>query len=381
MKRILIILLCIVLLVFLIYKFSPVSPFTSIPKVTNPLVTPIPTPLVTGFDIQIIASGLDTPWALAFLPDGKLLITERPGRLRILAHGKLDPNPITISDVYENSEGGLLGLAVHPNFTTNHYIYLYQTYKNTKGIFNRVDRYVFENNTLSNKKTIIDDITASSNHDGGRLKFGPDGKLYITSGDAYNDKNGQDKNSLNGKILRINDDGSIPSDNPFGTAIWTYGHRNPEGLAFQPGTNSLFSSEHGPSAHDEINIIQKGNNYGWPVITGDQKQQGMITPIANSGLDTWAPAGATFYNGDKLGPDFQNTFLFTGLRSNTLWRIRLNSDNSVMKMDGLLQGQWGRMRDIIQSPDGYLYIANSNLDGRGNPTQGDDRILKIVPKM
>jgi len=376
-----ILLIVFILLLGVIYfstKSKSVAPLTNPPSIDNK--TQQTKPVSNDFKIEVIAQGLDTPWALAFAPDGRLFITERPGRVRIIKDGKLQNVKITIPGVYEQSESGLMGIAVHPDFDSNHYVYVYHTYRRNGTLLNRTLRFTEKNNSFTDQKIILDNIPGNTTHDGGRIKFGPDQKLYITVGDVQDRQSSQDKNILTGKILRINDDGSIPKDNPYNNAVWSYGHRNPQGLAWHPTTQELFSTEHGPSAHDEVNIIQKGANYGWPLTVGDQTRESMVTPIQESGINTWAPAGATFYSGNKLGKDFQNTFIFTGLRSNTLWRLKLNSDNkTVESMDGLLEGEWGRMRDVIEGPDGYLYIANSNQDGRGRPDQVDDRILILKP--
>jgi glucose/arabinose dehydrogenase len=247
-----------------------------------------------------------------------------------------------------------------------------------------VVRYVESNLTLSEDKVLIDKIPGGPFHDGGRLQFGPDGKLYISTGEAGNADLAQDKNSVAGKILRINSDGSIPEDNPFsGSPIYSYGHRNPQGLDWDESGN-LLATEHGPSgwrgvAHDEINVIVPGANYGWPDIIGSETMEGLVTPIMNTGDDTWAPSGAEFYDGNKI-PQWTGKFFVATLRGNHLHMIDFDIEkNKVLSHQKLFAGDFGRLRDVATGPDGYLYFLTSNQDGRGSPEINDDRILRIVP--
>jgi glucose/arabinose dehydrogenase len=232
-------------------------------------------------------------------------------------------------------------------------------------------------------KILVDGVTGAANHDGGRVRFGPDGKLYWTMGETQVRQLAQDLSSLNGKILRLNPDGTVPGDNPFANSlVYSYGHRNPQGLAWQPGTGRLYATEHGPSGEnglgqDEVNYVEAGKNYGWPVITGDETHEGMVSPIVQSGtLETWAPSGATFVQG---GP-WADSFLFVGLRGQTLYRMTLDKNNprKVLTFERLLAGQFGRLRDVMQGPDGAIYILTSNRDGRGRPSAEDDRLLRLV---
>ncbi|HWQ99627.1 MAG TPA: PQQ-dependent sugar dehydrogenase, partial [Candidatus Methylomirabilis sp.] len=204
--------------------------------------------------------------------------------------------------------------------------------------------------------------------------FGPDGKLYVTTGDAGRDRNAQDKTSLAGKILRLNDDGTVPDDNPFGTAVWSYGHRNPQGLVWDD-QGRLWATEHGRSGilsgFDELNLIEKGKNYGWPAIQGDDKKEGLVTPVINSGAnETWAPSGAVYVDGSVF---------FAGLRGETLYEARVNDTPVTLKKH--LVGQYGRLRAVVLGPDGDLYLTTSNLDGRGTPVTDDDRIVRINPRL
>lgn len=326
--------------------------------------------------ISIIAQDLEVPWGLAFLPDGKLLVTERPGRvLRIDGNGKkLEIASINVRAI---SESGLHGVAVDPNFNSNNYIYLYYTYSDDgDNTLNRVVRYRLENNSLWEDKIIVDRIPGAPNHDGGRIKFGPDGFLYITTGDAQEPSLSQDRNSLAGKILRVTRDGEPATGNPFSTRIYSYGHRNPQGITWDD-SGRLWETEHGrsPGGLDELNLIEPGKNYGWPTIQGDEVRSGMITPIVNSGSNnTWAPAGAAFFNGStKLTTG--GSIFFAGLRGSALYEYKIGEG----KLAEYLKNQYGRLRDVVLGPDNMLYITTSNRDGRGNPREGDDKIIRIDP--
>lgn len=322
----------------------------------------------TKADIEVVAKNLEIPWEVAFLPGGEILLTERPGRL--LKIGR-DRKIIVVSGVRHVGEGGLLGLILHPDFKTNNFIYLYFTTEENGRLVNRVERYKLQNNTLTDRKMIIGGILGSSNHDGGRLAFGPDGYLYATTGDAERPNLAQDKNSLNGKTLRVAPDGSIPKDNPFGNAVYSYGHRNVQGLTWDK-QGRLFATEHGQSRLDELNLIEKGKNYGWPVTQGDEQRQDMIAPIINSGPDeTWAPSGAAFING---------SIFFAGLRGETLYEAAIENGN-VETLKKHLQGEYGRLRTVVLGPDGFLYITTSNRDGRGTPQKDDDKLIRLNPKI
>jgi len=318
--------------------------------------------------IEIIADNLQIPWEIVFLPDGDLLVTERPGTLKII--GK-EGRVYTIDGVEHVGEGGLLGLVLHPQFQENHWIYLYFTTRNGESLTNRVERYRFKENRLSEKKSIIDNIPGASYHDGGRITFGPDGYLYITTGDAGSSNLAQDINSLAGKILRLKDDGSIPPDNPFGNAVYSYGHRNSQGLAWDD-QGQLWATEHGRSGIDELNLIEKGKNYGWPIIQGDETRVGMESPVAQSGSnETWAPAGLAFWD---------NSLFFGGLRGEALYEAKIINDKQVDLIIHF-RNEFGRIRAVILGPDGYLYITTSNTDGRGDPYPNDDKIIRINPSI
>jgi glucose/arabinose dehydrogenase len=335
--------------------------------------------------IETYITGLVAPWAIDFASDGRVFITERTGRIRVITGGRLQPRPWMTLDVAAVGEAGLLGLALDPHFDGNRYIYVAYTRRTASGrLENRLVRVREDPKTAVGvlDKVLIDNVPGASNHDGGRLKFGSDGKLYWTIGDAQEPPRAQNLSSLNGKILRLNPDGSIPADNPFpGSYVYSYGHRNPQGLAWQPGTARLYATEHGPSGlwnccQDELNNIEPGKNYGWPEITGEETHVGMITPLLQSGTsETWAPSGATFAS---RGP-WAGSLLFTGLRGQSLYRVQLDPKDprAVVNFERLLYQRFGRLRDIAEGPNGSLYMLTSNRDGRGNPSADDDRILKL----
>lgn len=330
--------------------------------------------------VEVIAEGLEVPWDPTFAPE-KIFVTERPGRIRIIEDGRLQEDPWLTLDVYSEGEAGLLGIALHPNYSSNGFVYVYHTYEEG-GIFNQVLRLVEKNGEIE-RKTIIDQIPGARIHDGGRIEFGSDGKLYITTGDASRGELAQNRDSLGGKILRINPDGSIPDDNPFpNSPIWSYGHRNPQGLAWHPGTGQLFATEHGSDGHDEVNLIQKGENYGWPEVSG-KSEQDFKDPILESGDGTWAPSGCSFYSGKRFKRWSENLFFATlgfstGEGRRSIHRVALNEAEGIENHTTFLSNQYGRLRAVEEGPTGYLYVTTSNRDGRGSPAQNDDRILRLA---
>ncbi|MDP2605597.1 MAG: PQQ-dependent sugar dehydrogenase [Deltaproteobacteria bacterium] len=335
--------------------------------------------------IDVLVRGLDTPWAIDFAPDGRTFITERRGRIRVLERGHLRPDPWMTLDVASSGEAGLLGLALDPRFAQNFFLYVAYTYRNASGqMKNRLVRLREDPKTGKGilDQVLIDNIAGANNHDGGRVKFGPDGKLYWSMGDAQESRLAQNLASLNGKILRLNPDGSIPKDNPFANSyVYSYGHRNPQGLAWQPKAGRLYATEHGPSGfqgccRDEVNLIEPGKNYGWPEVRGDETREGMVPPVIHAGTsETWAPTGATF---STRGP-WAGSLLFTGLRGQTLYRLPL--DPSDPRKTGQLERhfyrRFGRLRDVVEGPDGNLYLLTSNRDGRGSPIEDDDRLIRL----
>jgi glucose/arabinose dehydrogenase len=243
---------------------------------------------------------------------------------------------------------------------------------------NRLARYREVNNTLAERAILFDDIPAAPIHDGSRLKFGADGHLYMTMGDAASASLAQDLGSYAGKIFRLNDDGTSAPGNPFSSPIFSYGHRNPQGIDFHPVTGELWETEHGPTGFDEVNRIRAGANYGWPEITGSQGRPGMETPVLFYSPSI-APSGMAFYRGTRI-PAFSGNLFFGTLAGTHLHRVRLNAaGTAVVGEERLLQGAYGRIRDVVSGPEGFLYFSTSNRDGRGNPAAEDDRVLRIRP--
>lgn len=341
-----------------------------------------------SFKVETAVSGLQVPWSIAWSTDGRMFFTERPGRVRVVVNGQLRPQPlISVSDVEPSGESGLMSLALHPQFADNHFIYLSYAYKGKSQLV-RVVRYRETDTGLTDGKIIIENIPAAQFHAGCRLRFGPDGKLYITTGDATERPLAQKLDSLAGKTLRLNDDGTIPSDNPFvgqGNArpeIWTLGHRNAQGMDWQPGTNLMFQTEHGPSGFDgpgggdEVNVVERGKNYGWPTIHHRETRDGLESPLLEY-TPAVAPASGMFYRGNSF-PQFKGNFFFGCLRGERIIRVVLDG-RRVISQEALLQGKYGRIRDVAEGPDGAIYFSTSNQDGRGKPAGDDDRIIRLVP--
>ena len=322
----------------------------------------------------VFAQNLQVPWAIAWLPNGNMLVTERPGTVIEIDKNGKSKNIFKVPDVKPEGEGGLHGIALHPKFAENNYVYLYYTYS-PNPTQNKVVRYKYQNGTLVQDKVILEKIPGSIFHNGGRIKFGPDGYLYITTGDAQNPSLAQDKNSLGGKILRITDEGKSAPGNPFGNEVYSYGHRNPQGI-FWDNNGTLWETEHGPSGigssccRDEVNIIKPGQNYGWPDITGSQTKNGMEAPFATSGpTNTWAPADIIVLDGKVY---------FSGLRGTAIFTFDPNNPADVKP---ILKGEYGRIRELIVGPDGNIYFSTSNRDDRGIPSGNDDKIIKISPNL
>ena len=338
-----------------------------------------------GLEVEPWIEDLAAPWSLVFLPDGRALVSERPGRIRLIRGGAVVDQPYLELDVAAVGEGGLMGLEVPPDFPDKPYIYAMYTYRQGGTLYNRVQRFRDEGSTAEPDKIIVDEIPGSRFHDGGRLGFGPDGMLYVTTGENFQAERAQNRNILSGSILRVAPDGSIPSDNPFpGSPIWSYGHRNPQGLAWHPETGDLFSSEHGPSrefgirGHDIVNVIRRGENYGWPEEVGVGGLEEYADPLI-MWVPATPPAGMNFWRGDL--------YLAT-LRSEALMRISVEPRGEgyeVTDIEGLFaeqryDGVYGRLRDVVVGPDNALYVLTSNRDGRGDPREGDDKILRIAPR-
>jgi len=342
------------------------------------------------FRVEIVAAGLEVPWAFAWLPNGDMVVTERPGRVRIVEKGKLRAEPVfAVPDVEPSGEAGLMDISLHPDFAKTNFVYLAYAYAKDGKQRDRVVRFKYADGKFSEQKTIIEDIPAASAHAGMRCRFGPDKKLYVTAGDSTDWNLAQDLGSLAGKVLRLNDDGTIPPDNPFvkqqgaRPEIWTYGNRNPQGIAWQPGTGLAFETEHGPSMFegrggggDEVNILESGKNYGWPVIHHTGTKAGMEAPLLEY-TPACAPASAMFYDG-TIFTAFKGNFFFGCLRGTRIIRVVLDG-RKVVSQEDLLENTHGRIREMEQGPDGFIYFSTSNRDGRGSPAKDDDRIMRIVP--
>ena len=323
-------------------------------------------------NVEIVLDNLKNPWEIEFAPDGKIFFTERDGKLWVIDNESI-LQLVAEFPASNTSEGGLLGLELDPDFENNQFLYLYQTYMDIPTHQNKVVRYTVNNNQLTDELILIDNIPGAIWHDGGRIKFGPDEMLYITTGDATNANLSQDPASVAGKILRINSDGTIPNDNPFNSPVFSYGHRNPQGLAWNEN-GILVSSEHGPSgergyAHDEINVIERGKNYGWPIIVGDSNDMVYTNPILHSGDITWAPSGLLYYNSDKIS-EWKGKFLVATLRGEHVMVLDLDLENDLVNSaEKIFQGDYGRIRNLVQGPDGDVFMLTSN----GN----NDKILQI----
>ena len=325
----------------------------------------------TRVGVSTLATGLRVPWSFTFLPDGDALVTERDsGRiLRVGPEGELRE----VQTLPEGGvgEGGLLGIAVSPRYEEDRYVYAYTTTASD----NRVVRFRIGDEPVP----VLTGIPANSYHNGGRIEFGPDGMLYVTTGDAGDTANSQDRGSLGGKILRIAPDGSIPEDNPFpDSPVYSLGHRNVQGLAWD-AQGLLYASEFGQNTWDEANRIQAGENYGWPEVEGEGgEDRGFVDPITVWPTSEASPSGAEILV-DGAIPQWEGDLFVTALRGESLWRLDLDDRGAVTDRERLLEGEVGRVRDVAQAPDGSLWVSTSNRDGRGTPVETDDRIFRLAP--
>lgn len=337
-----------------------------------------------------VAFDLRVPWELAFLPDGTLIFTERDGHVRLLGPGREAMYALR-NAVALGNKMGMLGLAIDPEFKANHFVYV--AYDHVAGDSEsnegerhfqlRVVRYLLDGGDLVKPTILIDGIPAATNHTGCRLAFGPDGKLYVTTGDADEPPRSQQLDQLNGKILRLNRDGTIPADNPFVHTpnargeIWSFGHRNPQGLAFDVHSGTLFESEHGPNGGDEINIIQRGADYGWPVIDHAVAQAGMQSPVLEF-TPSIAPGKAILYQGHAF-PELRGKLIVALLRGEGLLVLDRIGDRLSNPRRLFFRG-FGRIRAVTESPEGYLYFSTSQYDpAEGQPRRDDDLIVRVVP--
>lgn len=373
-----------------VYKYYGVNPFRSEERVrvlytkefeeAKNGVSEIP------YQVEEVVRDLYVPWSIVFTSPSRMLLTERSGTVRVVENGVLRDRPLVVfEEVSTQSEEGLMGMAMHPNYAANRFLYFSVAYEEGGEMFVKVVRLYDNGEMAVDDKVIIDKIPAARLHAGSRVKFGPDGKLYVTTGDATDRQLAQNKNNLIGKILRMNDDGSIPDDNPDPNSyVYSYGHRNPQGIAWQPITNRLFETEHGPSGFDgpgggdEMNLIVPGANYGWPVVSHEKSAPGMVDPLI-----TWtpavAPASAMFYTANVF-PQFKGDFFFGGLRGEGLFRVVMgNGGDEVVEWERLDEVNVGRVREVMQGPDGLIYFTTSNRDGRGQIREGDDKVYRLVP--
>ncbi len=340
------------------------------------------------FRVVTVADGLVQPWAMAFLPGGDVLITERPGRLRIVRGGKLLPAPVAgVPDVAYENQGGLLEVALHPNFATNRFVYLTYAKRRPNGTGNTTAlvRAKFENDALTGMTQLFESVSTGRGHFGGKIAFDGKGHLFLTLGDRQVPPEGnleahpaQDLTNHHGKVVRLNDDGTVPSDNPFvgrtgaKSEIWSYGHRNVQGIAIDPSTGNVWTNEHGPQGGDELNLDRAGKNYGWPVIgfgvnytTGKAIHAGTHREGMEQPLHIWVPSigisGAAFYTGDRF-PQWKGQLFIGGLAGEQLGRVTIAGEK-VLSRETILPGV-GRIRDVRQGPDGYIYLATEDRDGK-----------------
>jgi aldose sugar dehydrogenase len=343
-----------------------------------------------------VLSGLEHPWSMAWLPDGAILITERPGRLRIVRNGTLDPTSITgVPPVFAEGQGGLMEVSIHPNFEQNQFIYLTYSHGTEQANRTRVARAKFDGKALSDLKVIfeVSQTKGGTQHFGSRIVWLPDRTMLVAIGDGGNPpvqldgdlirKQAQNLRSQLGKIVRLNDDGSIPSDNPFAKntnanpSIWSYGHRNTQGLTFDAATNRVWQTEHGARGGDELNLVRAGKNYGWPLVTYSKEYFGpeITSERSRPGMEdpklvwqkTTAPSGLAFYNGDRF-PAWKGNLFAGGLVSKDLRRITLDGAGNVVSQESIDIGQ--RVRDVRQGPDGLLYVLTDEQNGQLIRIQG-----------
>ena len=331
------------------------------------------------FRVVEVAGGLEHPWAMAFLPDGDVLITERPGRLRIVREGVLDPTPIEgVPEVYASGQGGLLDVVLDPDFASNRLIYLSYAAEGEDGAGTRVARARLGDGGLEDLEVIFEGFMAGGGrHFGSRLGFDPEGYLFVTLGERGQDERAQELGDLAGKVVRLHPDGSVPEGNPFAgrddaaPEVFSWGHRNPQGLAVHPETGRIWVVEHGPRGGDEVNLVAAGVNYGWPVITHGRAysglpmgegsaKEGMAQPL-HYWVPSISPSGMAFYEGDAF-PQWQGDLFTGGLSGEVLARLELDGER-VVEEERLLEGVLGRIRDVRVGPDGYLYLLTDYADG------------------
>lgn len=349
-------------------------------KIINHLVLFSDTTNELPYRASVLADNLRIPWAMDISEDGTIYFTERHGNIRKIKRGILLPEPvITLTEPFvSQGEGGLLGLTLDADFSRNHYLYTMYTYREGDHLYNRVVRLIESGDIAVEDAIIIDHIPGGFFHNGGRIKVGPDGKLYITTGDAGNAGLSQDITSLAGKILRLEPDGSIPLDNPYpNSPVFSLGLRNPQGLAWS-SDNLFYATDHGDMGQDEINLIWPGANYGWPIVTAVDTwvNENLYSSLISSGNETWAPSGLAYIN---QGP-WSGQLLAAALRGNKIIAATLNEDGTeIESISYRFDNEFGRLRDVYHANDGSIYILTNNRDGRGIPQDNDDKIIRLIP--
>ena len=345
---------------------------------------------VPGVRVDVVASGLEIIWDIAFAPDGRMFFTERRGRIRVLYPGSPDAQPRLFAEVATvlGGESGLMGLALHPRFPQEPYVYVMYTARKRGGGVNRVSRFTEVAGRGRDERVLLDDIPSARNHDGGALTFGPDGMLYVATGDAQIPHIAQDLSHPNGKILRIAPDGSVPPGNPFPNSnVWAYGFRNVSGLSFRPQTDELWAASHGPSSPepnepkymDSVYVVRRGGNHGWPMHLGVSASGQFVSPVLFWPNEPIPPGGTMFYTGE-LFPQFKGSFFMSSLRSELMHRVEVSEAGEVRAIERWWPQKYGRLRAIAQAPDGSIYIGTSNRDGR-TPREypGSDFIYRLTP--
>jgi glucose/arabinose dehydrogenase len=314
---------------------------------------------------RVVATGLEVPWGLAFLPDGSALVSERDtDRIKhVTADGSVDTVG-RVDGVDGNTEGGLLGLALSPSYDSDKLLYAYFT----RGSENVIARMTYDGSRLSDQKVIFDGIPSGPIHNGGRIAFGPDGLLYVGTGEAGRRDPAQDRDDLGGKILRITPEGKPAPGNPFnGSPVYSLGHRNVQGLAWDE-SGQLWAAEFGQNTWDELNRIRPGRNYGWPVVEGRAHEDGFVDPVRQWHTDVASPSGIAIAG---------NAVYMAGLGGERLWQIPIPGGKAG-EPKALLSGRYGRLRTVVTAPDGSLWLTTSNRDGRGSPDNDDDRIIRLT---
>ena len=336
---------------------------------------PLPEPIIKNVStesVEIVATNFEKPWSIAFA-DERIFVSEKSGKIRVVTQSGLLDSPLITLHTPEIFGGGLLGITTHPDFSNNHFLYAYYTYEENDNLWNKIIRITEEDNKATEIITILDKIPGSAFSNGGVIKFGPDGKLYVGTGSVSDSSDEpQNLNSLIGKILRLNDDGTIPVDNPFTESyVFSYGHRNPTGLAWNM-QGMMYETESGPTKNDEINLIIPGSNYGWPEVQCYTENDNFVNPLECFDPEL-EPGGIIFYSGDKL--DIGNNMILASQKATNLFNVEITDNDA--NLERLLSGV-GRIRDVAQGPDGYIYIITTNTDGKAFPAPDDDKLLRIL---